>query len=304
MRDQSQRDFTGEATWELMPTLCSSCYFDALSVAKGGLVTAFKSGEARLIASLENISDSETLIAVPPGTYRIAGTVRSAISPHYPVGDARVTVEGETDQELSAVTAADGTYTLYGVRGEASIAVTKAGFETRRTRVRVTSHQTVELTLPLSADPPDVSGTYTLTVTAAADCAELPETLRVRRYTATIVQTGAGLDVSLSGARFVTSQAGTRAGTFRGTVEPSGIVLTLRGIDRWDCCSYPDLIEWTENAKYVVIDGTATLTLGPSSNGRLEGTFFALDEAPVPGWALPESSIVCPSQEHHMTLSR
>jgi hypothetical protein len=81
-------------------------------------------------------------------------------------------------------------------------------------------------------------------------------------------------------------------------------VFTLTGIDRWDCCGYPDLIEWTESAKYVVIDGTATLTLGPSPSGRLGGTFFALDEAPIPGWALPESSIVCPSQEHHMTLSR
>ena len=63
---------------------------------------------------------------------------------------------------------------------------------------RAPSPQSLELT-PI--DPSSsLAGTYMLTIRAADDCLRLPESVRLRQYTATIEQSGSGLRVILSGA--------------------------------------------------------------------------------------------------------
>ena len=57
-----------------------------------------------------------------------------------------------------------------------------------------------------------------------------------------------------------------------------------------------------DDSTYLVIDGAATVTLGASLSGRLEGTFTVLDRDPRP--TPPHSVAGCYSSQHRFMLSR
>ena len=86
---------------------------------------------------------------------------------------------------------------------------TKAGYEPAVQRLSLSDHQTQNFTLALTAARVNLAGTYTLTISAPAECLDkLPQEVWTRRYTATVTQSGPVLDVSLSGAAFVLDDSG------------------------------------------------------------------------------------------------
>ena len=89
------------------------------------------------------------------------------------------------------MTGPDGRYRLYGVPAVAEMRVTKAGYEPVVQRLSLSDHQTQNFTLALTTARVNLAGTYTLTISAPAECLDkLPQEVWTRRYTATVTQSG------------------------------------------------------------------------------------------------------------------
>ena len=161
----------------------------------------------------------------------------------------------------------------------------------------------------ISGPRADVSGTYTLTITAADDCrvgldeGHLPEEARVRSYTATVSQHGPDLEAALSGARFIVyDMTGDR---FRGRSEPGGAMFSLswEGDDFFGF--YPNLVEQLTTSTVFVLTGSV-VAAGPTDRvaGMLDGALYvAIDWDPRPslGW---RPIAWCSSARHQFVLSR
>ncbi len=195
-----------------------------------GLATANAVGEGLVTAWINPppvfVRGSKEVIVVPAGTFRLAGIVDEPGTPPGPVVDARVEVIGGPAAGLSTTTATDGRFRLYGVAGDTTIQITKDGYQTQTQRVNVADHnQVLTVSLPLVRPRSDFSGTYSLTITAAATC-QLPDAVETRTYTAALTQQGPALEATLTGSNFALSKNG-RGARFRGRVEPTRIVFSI-----------------------------------------------------------------------------
>jgi hypothetical protein len=124
---------------------------------------------------------------------------------------------------------------------------------------------------------PNLSGTYTLTLSASSRCAsDLPEAVRTRAYTATIAQTGGALTVRLSGP------GGLVWDWFPGAVGENGAVEFQLFI--WEDLSGP-AVEFVAQGNM-----TATLSAGGLS-GLLDGRLYA-------------NGATCTAPDHGLVLSR
>jgi hypothetical protein len=185
--DGTRDDVTTRAKW----TTSDSA---VLSVSTGGRVTGGALGEATLRATLLTLSASTTVIVVLPGTFRLAGIVRAAGSTT--IAGARVQLLAESGEVLTTVTAGAAGFRFYGVAGRARLRVSSPGFHPYEAEIDIHDHATHDVSLSAI----DLSGTYTLTLSASGRCRlELPEDVRIRTYTATIDQIDASLTVTLEG---------------------------------------------------------------------------------------------------------
>ncbi len=115
--------------------------------------------------------------------------------------------------------------------------------------------------------PWDLSGVYTLTITARSCSPGFPEAAMRRVYTARVEQTGANLRVSLSGADFLDDpDSPVRGGTFFGSVSPTGEItfwIGARWSTIWDY--YGDgLEERLSDGTVLVIFGSIDATRTPA----------------------------------------
>jgi hypothetical protein len=99
--------------------------------------------------------------------------------------------------------------------------------------------------------PPSVRVTlYTLTVSSSetsGPCEGVPSAVRRRVYMADVEQTGSVLEVSLSGAEFVSN-------TFRGVVDANGdITFTIRPASPWD--EGFDVLERLSDGSLLIVSG-------------------------------------------------
>ena len=166
----------------------------------------------------------------------------------------------------------------------------------------VSTHGTVNFVLPLSGPRLHVSGLYSLTIAAAAECRDrLPEEAWTRRYDATVHQQGPLLRVELSGATFVVS--GGKGNSFNGRVEPSGVSFYLASPDYYFYYGvYVDLVEELSPPNYLIIDGSATLNgTSDALDGTLNGTFSVYNQDPR---RLQRPTAQCRSGQHRFTLRR
>ena len=104
--------------------------------------------------------------------------------------------------------------------GEGPVAVTGVGVPG--------GHATHDIALALLASRADVSGNYTMTITAAGNCGvglgegRVPEEARVRSYQAAVKQDGPALFVTLDEPKLAFGRTG-----FPGRVEPGRVVFNL-----------------------------------------------------------------------------
>ena len=175
--DGSTRDVTKEAVWRVEPFCCPVPPTPVLTVSFDGVVAGLNPGEAFVSTSFGPGRSSKQGLVLHDGTFRHHGFVDDA---GVPVPDARVTVTEGSATGLATTTDVNGQYRLHGVSGPTDVEVTKPGYLEQRQELTVTrNHQTLTFHLKLSAPREDVGGTYTLTVTAAPECAsKLPAEAR------------------------------------------------------------------------------------------------------------------------------
>ena len=286
--DGSQEDLTSQASWRSGRT-------SVLTIDANGLATGRAFGETSITASFRGRTATKTdVVVTPAGTFRLSGVVRDAGEP---VVQAQVTVVSGPAQGLNTIT--DGSYKLYGVVGDSEIRVTKAGYDEATRRITVSSHQVLDFDLTLMNPRDDVAGTYTLTITAAPECAsKLPAEVLSRSYQAVLTQDRARLTVKLAGATFFKSPARV-SDQFSGTVEPHRVTFRINEGYAYYGTLYeiPDLFE--EVAQSLLgIGGLAVTTASPRGrSGLLDGTFAIYDG----GYRQHQA---CRSAAHRFELTR
>jgi hypothetical protein len=158
--------------------------------------------------------------------------------------------------------------------------VSKDGYQTN-TQNLVVTNDTPLLTMTLTLVRPrlDISGAYTLTLTADPNCSSgLPEPLRTRSYGAVLTQVGPQVNVTLTGASFAISRRGG-GDHFTGRIEPTQLVFSLPQFDGYYYGSYgdayyPNIIEEVAGPNYLAIWGkVAAVGTSGSFSGALDGAF-------------------------------
>src|SRR5262245_38746293 len=179
--DGSALDVTRETVW--------SSSVPSTATVSVGLVRGLAVGETNISAiyippGQTAFPKSTQIIVIPDGTYRVVGSVNEAGLGGIP--GARVEVTSGTGAGLSTITDG-GSYSLYGVAGDARIVATKPGYRDDVRELRVTAHQVVNFSLIAGDSIPAVEGSYMLTIVSAPSCGGvLREDLRVRTYSAQV----------------------------------------------------------------------------------------------------------------------
>jgi len=270
--DGSTRDVTKEAVWHVQPDCCPVPQTPVLAVAADGIATGLNPGEVFLSVSLGTRSFShlsKRVLVLPAGTFRLHGSVRDD---RESVPDARVTVIEGSATGMATTTDSVGVYRLYGISGPTDIVVSKPGYAEQKRELTVTSNnQFLNFDLTLSGSRDDVGGTYTLTVTAAPECASrLPAEARERRYEAVLTQAGVRVTARLEGTTFYTTES-KRQNTFFGVVQPPGLRFWVSGGSYfyYDGHSGGDVLDQLTASTYFSLWGSVMLT---GSNARRSGT--------------------------------
>jgi hypothetical protein len=287
--DGSTRNVTNEVVWQ-------SAYPHVLSISATGLGTGRERGGTRITAALGGLTAVKNeVLVLPNGTFRLVGAVRDA---GVSLSGARVEVIAGTGQGLATI--ANGHYVLFGVAGDIEVRATRDGYQEQRQRVRVTSHHQLDFDMVLSRPRDEVAGTYTLTVTAAAECREnLPEEARSRRYTAVLGQEGPRLTATLERGTFASVGGATR-NSFRGTVEPGRVTFHLNEYfsDAF-YLYYPDVLEQLSAQTFLAVSGAFVGTVSPAG---VAGTLNGPIETMQPGSF--QRIATCRSAGHQFVLSR
>jgi hypothetical protein len=244
---------------------------------------------------------SKNVTVLPAGTFKLVGTVLEAGAPSWPVRGALVEVTTGVGERLNARTDESGTYRLYGVSGEIGLRVTGDRYQPATRSLVVSNHGTTyDVELPLAVPPPDMSGVYTLTITAAASCGvglgqeHVPEEARVRTYQANVRQNGSRAEVTLSG-----STLGRHI--FFGRVEAGRVQFSLGEWD-WNDFYTPLITEQLPSSRWLGIEGFVTAPVSANHlSGALDGSFSIRNESEY-GWYHPTAS--CYSENHQFVLSR
>jgi Carboxypeptidase regulatory-like domain len=271
-QDGSSRDVSASATWRAFRL--------SILMVQAGLVSGVAVGESNVEAVYNGLRSTREIIVVPAGTFRLFGSVSEADYAGIPVVDARVEATGGQGAGVQTTTAPDGRYRLYGVAGATTLRVSKDGYQTH-TQNLVVTEDTPSLAVALTLVRPrlDISGAYTLTITADPACSGgLLEPLRTRSYGAVLTQVGPQVTVTLTGASFAVSRRGG-GDHFTGRIEPTQLVFSLPQFDGYYYGSYgdayyPNIIEEVAGPNYLAIWGNvAAVGTSGSFSGALDGAF-------------------------------
>lgn len=296
--DNTTQDLTTTAVWR-------SSRPNLATIAANGVATGVAVGDVFISANVNSRGSSREVIVTPDGTFRLIGRVVESESATTPIGGAQVEMIGVP--QVSATTDFDGRYRLYGVSASPQIRISKNGYVARNENLTVTDHQTQNFALSWAGPRPDVSGTYTLTITLADRCrSNYPEETWSRTYTAVVVQNGPVLTVTLGGATFAVDR-NNKGNRFGGRVEPGQVVFILSYYDYYYYNVYADLVEEINPTLYYIVSGSAIVA--NASPNRLSGTLngpimtVITDPRANPS-RLPVPTRSCTATDHQFVLSR
>ena len=291
--DGSTRDVTSVVEWR-------SGNHWVLTISATGLATTHDRGEAGIGAAFAGLTSwKSSVMVIPPGTYRLVGTVSDA---GLSLAGARVEVTSGTGQGLFTLSGG-AKYLLYGVAGEIEVRVTLDGYEEQRKRLQVAGHQVLDFNLALSRPRSEVAGTYTLTVTAAPECrAQLPEEARTRTFTAVVTQDGPRLVVALDRSQFVTTGVRT-LNTFSGIVQPHRVTFRVNGYYEGFYLYLPDVLEQLSAPMLFSFSGLVGAAVSAAGvAGTLDGDIETLQSG-LPSVRFQRTAS-CKSANHQFVLSR
>jgi hypothetical protein len=294
--DNTTADVTATAIWRSSRT-------SVLTIDKG-VATGLTVGESSVQAVSATRSSSREIIVTPDGTFRLVGRVVEADSPTTSIAGAGVEIAGAPGP--STATDLFGQYRLYGVPSNPQIRVSKNGYVPRVETLTVVDHRSQNFTLAWASPRPDVSGTYTLTITLADRCKpSYPEATFSRTYTAALVQNGPALTVTLSGATLIASRSGN-GDRFRGRMEPSQVVFSIGNADDYYYYYYgriPGIVEQIDPSLYYMVFGSVVITNATAIrlSGLVNGAIMTTSRDPRQGYT-PERT--CDAPDHQFVLSR
>ena len=229
-----------------------------IASVSAGLVRANALGRVTIYANSNGPNGHASLevTIVPPGTYYLFGSVTEPVN--YAVDGATVEIVAGQGAGKSTMTKY-GNYALPGVVGDFQLRVSKSGYIDQMRSLSVNQDTHVSFELAQSSPVPAVSGTYRVTMQAAAGC-QLPQEAMTRSYTAAVMQTNAQINVSLGGAQFDHGSAG-----FTGRALGNSITFTIND----DYYYGFDVLEKVSDSMYLAFFGTVT---GAFSNGTITGS--------------------------------
>jgi len=306
LSDGTTRSVTDSVTWE-------SSNAALMTVSPRGLVTTGdQRGEGEIRARYDGLPPtvngktwgSRKLFVLPAGTYALSGSVKDG---GVPLSGVEIELTDGLGTRMAAT--ANPLFQFYGVAGDTEIRASKAGYNTETRRVLLTAHQTLDFDLIPSSARPIVSGTYTLKLVAAAECRDrLPENARARTYTAVVAQTGAQLQVVLSGANLGSAYGASNS--FAGSVEPSRALFVLDPYFGNTVGTFvpPSILELlAPPGLYVTFFGSVVTTANENGySGTLDGSVEVLTPLGGP-WDLGDAyarMALCRSTGHQFLLVR
>jgi hypothetical protein len=289
--DGTTADVTSLVKWSTSSTR-------PLEVADG-MVRGKEPGEVQIWAFYLNRSASTSILVLPEGTFKLAGTVTDG---GVGLDGVTVAVIGGTGEGLSAVTDLSGSYRLYGVAGSVRLHAKKLGYENQTEALEVTTHRTANIAMSFGGERPRLAGTYEMTVTAASRCSSLTPAARTRSYTADIQQDGPRLSVVVTGADFiVTNGFGDR---FQGTVIGDRVTFEP-GIDYyyyyWSYLGQSALVERFPPTALVINGMVSARQTATGLAGQLSGTIGLTRTATPPFTSLASG---CYAGTHDFVMTR
>jgi hypothetical protein len=268
-----------------------------------GVVRAVNRGESTITARYQSRTGSTRVFSLPAGTFRLSGTVTDT---GVPLGGVTVAVIGGTGEGLTTTTTENGGYSLYGVAGQVRLHVKKDGYVNRIETVEVTGHRGLAIEMVVDGERRNLSGAYTLTLTAVCQSGLLPESAQRRSYDATVEQNGPNVKVRLSGATFVLT--GGRGDSFAGTVLGGNrVVFTIGSFAYYYWYSYSinqfDIVERMDAVSDFTVLGTVNANTSDTGvSGMLGGTFMTgRASGSSAAWQMGSN---CSSSAHRFEMQR
>jgi hypothetical protein len=245
------------------------------------------------------------VIFVPPGTFRLTGVITDPMTPSGPIKEARVQVLAGTGLGLFGFTGDDGRFLLFGVAGDVELRITKEGYHARSEAFTVNQHTTRNIDLARVGATADVSGTYTLRISAADTCtASLPADAMLRTYSANVEQVGAALTIRVGDATFARASWWVANVIRDGRASEHGVTLSFGSLG---CGGYyygcgPSVLEQLSPTRFYLPTGRAELHVTPTMlNGELNGAIEIHEGNAVPG---ATRTAGCTSRHHQITFTR
>jgi hypothetical protein len=262
-------------------------------------VQAKSRGESALDARYFNRAGHVYVLVLEDGTYRLTGRVTESTGG---LEGAQVAVVTGTGAGLSAMTASNGSYALYGVAGEVLVEVGLDGFDKTRQTIVVSGNTTADIALRPTVAPTDLNGSWRMTLSASSGCAPpLPEDAATRSYDATIEQTGTFLRIRLKSPSLQTAEA-----RLEGRVVERRLTVLLPSDDFYYAVyglRYYSLVEALGLTGVLGIAGTARgERVGAAVSGTLEGDFSLY--AAGTGSGVRNRLLSCKRIDHSFRLDR
>ena len=222
------------------------------------------------------------------------------------LADVTVEVVEGPGAGVSVVTNASGDYALPGVfSAPIVVRASKGGFITGTRRLSASNARPdgrVDASFFLDRVSRDITGDYTLTITAAAECSELPAAARTRTYDATVKAASDSANrysVTLSGATFQRAGNGLFVATSGDVaaflIDPYGDFIVTETLTASSSLSFWGFGRGTVGASGVSVPFGGTLQYCPDYRGPTGG--------PFPYYTCGVPPVNCDSTTHTLTLT-
>jgi len=251
--DGSTKDVTLGATWSAFPA-------GVVRLTNPGQFEVVAAGETRVQASyIRQFAPPQTVLAVPPGTFKLSGAVT----------DASGVIEGVVLEARSGggakttTTARDGKYAFYGVAGAVELLASARGYDPADVTFTVSEHTVRNVSLTTTATPLTLAGTWTFSLSASSPCSDSwPEAIRRLEEPTQISQDGTRLTFRFTAPTVQQSFVGSF-----GRIAGTEFSLTINFDDYY--LDY-GLLERPNPTDWVGVFGTAE---GTGSESAISGTF-------------------------------
>jgi hypothetical protein len=303
--DGSLEDVTARASWGVVPSDLPTDRFNVLRVVSAGVVQAGGTPSEALVQAFFSIgiSTTVTVLVLPPGTFRVSGFVTALGSGAIDGASVEITSGAAAGQQVTSHN--QGEYAFYGVAGALDVSASADGFVPSVRSVTAGDQVTSDFTLAPLAVPTDLSGAWTLTLSASPGCsASLPAIAQTRQFDAVLVQRATQLVGALSSPTLVLLALPGGAHTYGdlpGTVVGQTLTLGIYGDTGYGTWSYPDLFDQLSPTAWFGADGTVQGTVtGSEIQGTMAGDIEYWASSPPAG--MPDD--VCHAADHGVTLRR